>query len=395
MTSHRTLVSLGEVLRVHHGYAFSSDDCRPARPDSKFPRLIRIGDFARTAQPDFKPERVQEFIGEYPERFRLASGDLIMAMTCQSSDGEILGVCMRVPSDGMSYLHNQRIGKVEITDASRLDSGFLEYAFRAASFRRHLFDTASGSKILHTAPERILQYKIPLPPLSEQRSIAAVLASLDDLIHCNQALVRKLEALRNAVVGRALQDAQEAVPLSQLATFANGRNFTKGASNTGRPVIRTPEIRRGTTDGTIRNDVDARADNIAKAGDILFVWSGSLLVSRWLHEEGLVNQHIFKVVPREGVPDWLVFGQIEYQMKWFLQLAADKATTMGHIQREHLDAPVPMPAPREIERLDAQVRPLWDQELALDLESAQLRCTRDELLPHLLAGRIKAGVEPE
>jgi type I restriction enzyme S subunit len=112
------------------------------------------------------------------------------------------------------------------------------------------------------------------------------------------------------------------------------------------------------------------------------------MVERWLYEEGLVNQHVFKVLPGDGYPAWLVFGLIEHQMPWFLGLAADKATTMGHIQRGHLDAFVPMPSEAAITDLDTMVRPLWDQELALRAEVQQLTRTRDELLPHLLAGRV-------
>ena len=65
---------------------------------------------------------------------------------------------------------------------------------------------------------------------------------------------------------------------------------------------------------------------------MLFVWSGSLTVGRWMWEEGLINQHVFKVLPKSGIPSWLVFALIEYQMPWFLSLAADKASNHGAYQ---------------------------------------------------------------
>jgi hypothetical protein len=229
---------------------------------------------------------------------------------------------------------------------------------------------------------------LPLPPLAEQRRIAGVLGALDDLIETNQRLASDCAALRSALVRKTLAACDESVPLSSVARFVNGKNFTKDASGNGRPVIRTPEIRRGPDASTVRSEIEVGPEFMAQPGDILFVWSGSLMVERWLYEEGLVNQHIFKVVPEPGCPSWLAFGLIEFQMPWFLGLAADKATTMGHIQRGHLDAPVPWPGEDSVRDLGEVVEPLWDQELALRLEVQQLARTRDELLPLLLSGRV-------
>jgi type I restriction enzyme S subunit len=102
----------------------------------------------------------------------------------------------------------------------------------------------------------------------------------------------------------------------------------------------------------------------------------------------LINQHIFKVVPLSEIPDWLIFAQIEYQMPWFLGLAADKATTLGHIQRAHLDERVPMPAVDRIREASRTIEPLWDAQLSLTLEVGALERARDELLPLLLSGRL-------
>lgn len=232
------------------------------------------------------------------------------------------------------------------------------------------------------------QVKLPLPPIEQQRQIAGVLGTLDDLIDANRRIAQDCTELWRAMVRDALADASKSVQLSDLADFVNGRNFTNGAAGRGRPVIRTPEVRRGPDLGTVRNDVDAADEHVAREGDILFVWSGSLTVGRWMWEEGIINQHVFKVLPKPGVPGWLVFALIEYQMPWFLSLAADKATTMGHIKREHLDAAVPVPSAPEIKRLDRIIEPLWNEALQCGIAMEELSRTRDELLPLLMSGRV-------
>ena len=224
--------------------------------------------------------------------------------------------------------------------------------------------------------------------LDEQRRIADVLTAFDDLIDTNRRIAEDCTALWHGIVRDALADASESAPLSELADFVNGKNFTKGASGRGRPVIRTPEVRRGPEAGTMRSDVDAADENIAREGDTLFVWSGSLMVGRWMWEEGLINQHVFKVLPKQDVPAWLVFALIEYQMPWFLNLAADKATTMGHIKREHLDTAVPVPLPAKIGRLGSIIEPLWNEALQCGIAIQKLERARDELVPLLLSGQV-------
>ena len=386
MSEKWSTVELEEIVKVTHGWAFPSAACR--LPVGNYPRLLRIGDFARTSASNFTPETVQEYLGEYPSNYELAPGDLLLAMTCQSIGGEILGVSLRIPDNGMKYLHNQRLGLIKVLPGAPVDINFLDFALRDKSFNRHLYETSSGSKILHTAPERILQYKLRLPTLATQKRIAEVLLSLETLIGENQKLVESCQDLRRAVVGKALNASEFTIPLSAAAAFINGKNFTKNASGAGRPVIRTPEIRKGPSDGTVWSDIQTQSNFLATAGDILFVWSGSLMAQRWIYEEGLVNQHIFKVVPKEGVPPWLIMGQLEYQMPRFISVASDKATTMGHIQRRHLDQSVPMLSSEGIDELKLVINPIWEVELLLSLKNLQLVKTRDELLPLLLSGAI-------
>lgn len=234
----------------------------------------------------------------------------------------------------------------------------------------------------------IAKVPVSLPPLEEQERIAGVLGAFDDLIETNRRLADNLDDLRRTKASHALSASLATSRLSEVASFVNGRNFTKGADGTGRPVIRTPEVRSGPCGNTVWNSVAADDDRVARAGDILFVWSGTLMVNRWLYTDGLVNQHVFKVIPKD-VPDWYVFALIEAQLPWFLGLAKDKATTMGHIQRAHLDEPMTGLDSDSIARLSPVIEPIWSAALELRLEAQDLARQRDELLPLLMSGRVR------
>jgi type I restriction enzyme S subunit len=266
-----------------------------------------------------------------------------------------------------------------------IDSDFLYYLLHTV----RLSDLAEGSALPYLRAGDLAALRVTVPSVREQERIARVLTGLDDLIANNERLARDLGELWRTRVESAVSVGSSVATLSSLAAFVNGKNFTKAADGNGRPVIRTPEVRNGPSASTVRSSVIAADDNIAEAGDVLFVWSGSLMVSRWVWETGLINQHIFKVIPSAGVPDWLAMWAVEELMVEFLGVAADKATTMGHIKRGDLDRNVAVPPVGEWERLDAVVRPLWDAALGARLEAQELRSVRAELLPLLISGRVR------
>ena len=79
-------------------------------------------------------------------------------------------------------------------------------------------------------------------------------------------------------------------------------------------------------------------------------------------------------------------------MPEFRQIAADKATTMGHIKRHHLDDTfVKVPPQVEIDELDRYLGPLWERIVAAEVENLTIAALRDALLPELLSGRLRVA----
>ncbi|MDK7358279.1 restriction endonuclease subunit S [Cutibacterium avidum] len=273
-----------------------------------------------------------------------------------------------------------------IRTESQLDPRFLQRALVNPEMKNHLLTISSGGTRNALTKSMLENLEVPLPPLPEQQAIAEVLGALDDKIAANRALVATADDLATAIYRR---ESSTTAPLSSLAKFVNGRNFTKDASGTGRAVIRIAELNSGIGDSTVFNDVGALPQNVAGPGDILFAWSGSLTLKRWTAEEGLVNQHIFKVIPNSDVPQWLVYQAIRHALPDFKAIAADKATTMGHIQRHHLDAKVPIPTTSQTVPLDPLMGGLWQMALAAEVESATLAALRDTLLPALMDGTLR------
>ncbi len=269
-----------------------------------------------------------------------------------------------------------------------LDSRFLFYSLQTVPVQADLYGRATGTTVVGIRQPELRKVRIPAPDYTQQQAIAEVLGALDDKIAANDQIIATSEDLAKLIWNQETADGT-AVPLSSLARFVNGKAFTKGAAGTGRVVIRIAELNSGLGGSTVYNDIQVADDHLARPGDLLFAWSGSLTVARWFRPEAIINQHIFKVIPLGEHPMWLVNQAVRARLTEFQAIAADKATTMGHIQRRHLDEFVVVPAKGGIDRVDGLMAGLWDRALAAEKENQSLAQTRDELLPLLMSGKVR------
>src|SRR5581483_1191140 len=105
----------------------------------------------------------------------------------------ILGGSFLIPEDDR-FLHNQRLGLVQIVEPERIDKRFLYYLFNTYSYRAQVRGSASGATVRHTSPKRIQDCVVPIPSkLSEQEKIVEILSSYDDLIENNRRRIALLE----------------------------------------------------------------------------------------------------------------------------------------------------------------------------------------------------------
>lgn len=187
-----TELRLGNGLRVHHGFAFKGEFFAPAGKQI----VLTPGNFVESG--GFKPKNGTEkyYLGPVPEKFLLRRGDVVIAMTEQAQG--LLGSTATIPEGGI-YLHNQRIGLLEITDPELLDLRFVYHLMNSSDVRRQVQATATGSKVRHTAPERVHAVTALVPSLAEQRAVAEILDTIDELIDNNRRRVRVLEEMARAI----------------------------------------------------------------------------------------------------------------------------------------------------------------------------------------------------
>jgi len=157
-------------------------------------------------------------------------------MTCQTPDGEILGIPGAIPNDGEVYLHNQRMGLVLPKQGTEIDTGFLFYLFCTKAFNKHLVERATGTKVKHTSPSTIESFVFPRPPLPEQRKIANILSTWDEALEKLDALIAAKERRKKALMQQLLTGQRRLpgcrtkwahVHLKDVANESMRRNRTK------------------------------------------------------------------------------------------------------------------------------------------------------------------------
>jgi len=299
-----------------------------------------------------------------------------------------LGQVAIVPRSGVGrYLISQSQMKLTV-DLERVDPLYVYYTFCTPQVREYIRAHTIQTGVPHINLGILRNIPVPLPSLNEQRQIVGILGLLDEKIEVETRIAGLIPQIIRATVDAANHELSEAVPVSALAHFTNGGAYTKGASGSGRLVIRIAELNGEPGPSTVYNEIDVPEEKIARPGDLLMAWSGSLGIHRWSREEAIVNQHIFKVTPKE-FPAWLVFDRVDYAMPRFRRIAQDKATTMGHIQRGHLDSTeISVPAPGLVSRMRHDIDPLWERLLVADRQAHSLARLRDALLPELMSGRL-------
>ena len=285
---------------------------------------------------------------------------------------------------------NQHVAIIR-ANPDQLDPYWLMYWLYSPEVKQHLLMLASSGASRAALTKGMLE-QLELPDFSvrQQQSISAPLRALDDKIAANQTSISKIDEILRALWQKELSLSNIDVPLSSLASFVNGKAFTKGASGTGRVVVRIAEMNSGIGSRTVYSDIDAAPDNVVDPGELLFSWSGTLMTKRWPYDQAIVNQHIFKAVPNGQLDLWALRQAIDAQLEYFQMIAAGKATTMGHIKRGDLDQEVEVPAQMS-EETNQLGNSLWRLATSLEIQNLQLARTRDELLPLLMSGRITVG----
>lgn len=294
--------------------------------------------------------------------------------------GDSIARCAYVPQDIEIAYVNQHVSIIR-TNPSEVNYKYLQKYLVSPKVKKQLLDMSDGGTRKALTKGALEGFEIVIPPIGEQKRIAEILGSLDDKIEANSRLLDSLYKLLHELYVFRLSQGGQKVPLTGIADFVNGKAFTKNATGTGRMVVRIAELNGGPGASTVYNEIpDVDEKHLVNPGEILMSWSGTLGVFLWSREQAIINQHIFKVVPKPGYPLGIVYCAIQSVIEKFQAIAQDKATTMGHIKRGDLETPVLVPSNTE------ELEDVFSLISTVEQENITLAKTRDHLIRYIFGG---------
>lgn len=187
-------------------------------------------------------------------------------------------------------------------------------------------------------------------------------------------------------------DTWKTASLLDIAEYLNGLAMQKYPALNGEaslPVLKIKELGQQAFDANSDMCTESiPAQYVVKDGDIVFSWSGTLLIDFWCGGMCGLNQHLFKV-SSDQYPDWFIYFWTKHHLDRFVRIAKDKAVTMGHIKRGDLGkAEVIIPDYVLMKKLDDEIKPVISEYIDRRVENRKLQSLRDSLLPKLMSGQI-------
>ena len=370
-------------------------------------------------------------LAEFSGGSKFRNGDTLLARITPCLENGKTAQVMILDDDEIAFGSTEYIvmrNKTGITD-----NNYIFYL----SLSQYVRDTAIKSMTGTSGRQRaqtdvIKNTKIMLPPLQEQKAIAHILSTLDDKIEVNNQINKTLENMAQEIFKQWFVDFEfpnedgesykssggemveselglipkgwEVASLYDIADYINGTSFKKNEVNEfeGIPIIKIVEIKNGYSKSTsFYNGTTNKAKKYyLRKRDILFSWSGnpetSIDIFIWSKEQGILNQHIFKVEPYDYSKSYIYFLLKNFKSV-FMDIASNKQTTgLGHVtvaDLKRLKTPIPN---EEILSEFIKISDVIIEKIFNNMQEIEtLQSLRDSLLPKLLSGEIRVPLDEE
>ena len=385
---------LGDYLRIKHGFAFKSEYFA----DTSDLIVLTPGNFFEKGGFRDRGHKDKGYKGPIPDGYILKNGDLLIAMTEQGEG--LLGSAAIVPNSDR-YLHNQRLGLVEKLEG--LDPLFTYYLLNTSSVRRQISNSANGTKVRHTSPDKIYQVRVSVPVLEEQVKIGQSLNHYDSLIGDNIKRINLLKELAKKLYQFHFDCPEstdwELSPLKDFGKVITGKTPSKAKaenySPNGMMFIKTPDMHDQLfiLNANEKISTEGELTQISKTlpvGTICISCIGTIGVVSLTTAPSQTNQQINAIVLSDEDYREYLFFRLEDSKKTLENLGSNGAT-MSNVNKSKLEnLKISNPPQHLVRDYHLKAEPIFRLIEVLMRKNILLNLARDLLLPRLMSGEIKA-----
>ncbi len=319
---------------------------------------------------------------------------------------EEIGICVAYIGEEPAYAG----GDIIVLRVSREDPVYLAHLLNAPVAARQKARMAQGDAVVHIRSDHLAEVEFSLPPLSEQRAIAAVLMDVDALIGSLEALIAKKRAIKRAAMqqlltgrtrlpgfegewgtrrlGEVAAMASGGTPLTSVGAYYNGDipwvSINDMTSSGDKVVI--------TTERTLsRLGLDNSSARLFPAGTVLYAMYASIGECSIAGRPLCASQAILGIQPGSSLRSAFLYYSLTWmkrRVKTLGQQGTQANLNKEMVQGLFLSLP-PLPEQGAI----AAVFTDMDAEIAaLDRRLDKTRAIKQGMMQQLLTGAIRLPI---
>ncbi|NCT82039.1 MAG: restriction endonuclease subunit S [Comamonadaceae bacterium] len=396
---------LGELARIQAGYAFESARFTEAPEDVP---LVK-GENVQQGYVDWSiAKRWPEAEMDALEQFLLKPGDIVVAMDRPWVEAGLKWAYIK-PEDPPSLLV-QRVARLRA--GPELEQTYLRAVISSSCFSAYIQPIVTGVNVPHISGKQIAGFKVPVPPLEQQRKVAALISAYDDLIANNQRRIALLESMAEEIYREWF--VRMRFPGADRASFAKGLPLGWERKNLREVAEVDPLERRRTGEPApfVPMDRLSTQSMCFDADEIRSDWAGAkfrnhdVLLPRITpslengkrgyvlclkdDEVGVGSTEFIVLRATQISPEHLYFLSISDGFRKHAELSMSGASGRQRVQEDCFNFfLVAVPPPDVTEAFVQVVRPMFKQVFNLAEQNKRLAAQRDALLPRLISGKLR------
>lgn len=400
------VVSLGDIFSFSGGYSASREQL-----STEGYCYLHYGDIHKSNKAFINVQteyldipKLNVPLTQVPSRSLLLEGDVVFVDASEDAEGTSKHIVVMNP-EGTVYISGLHT-IVAKSKSGVLDNGYKRYCFQSQRIKRQFYFYAVGTKVSGISKTNIAKVHIPLPPLPEQRAIAAALSDVDALIASLEKLIAKKRDIKTAAMQQLLTGKRrlpgfsgewEVKRLGDIANLTRDNviplnwpsqqfvHFSLPAFDAGQ----TPVIEYGAEIGSNKFRVPQNAVLVSKLNPrIPRVWAPNLVP-----DEAVASTEFLVLQPKESISRTYLYVLCS-SPSFCEQIELLATGTTGSHQRTNpmdaMDAKIFLPVDEQEQTAIASILSDMDAEIvALERRRDKTRALKQGMMGELLTGRTR------
>lgn len=345
------------------------------------------------------------------ERRNAVYGDIFFTASSETPDEVAMSSVLLDEVENLTF--NGFCKRFRLNDFNTLLPEYARYLFRDISFRREVYQLATGDIRFNISQESLANIEIEIPDLPTQRQIAQILTSLDDKIELNLQMNQTLEAMAQAIfkewfvdfnfpgfdgelvdglpkgwrkgkLGDIIDVKGGTTPSTSVDEYWNGDNYwttPKDLSNAQSPVLIDTE--RKITDLGVKQI----SSGVLPKGTLLLSSRAPIGYLAISQVPISINQGYIAIQGKAVSNLFMLFW-----LKENMEAVKSKAngSTFQEISKSNFKLiDISIPSVEVLQRFDEVIDPVFRKIVENVYSNLSLTQTRDTLLPKLMSGQLE------